>query len=150
MTKTVTIAGGLIVCVLISLMLVPNLAAQTRKGDSAAATKKEKAIPEAALLTERGRQLAKELRMLRKARDSMGSKHPTLPLVKDKIEAIEEQLEAWEPAFGDPPENPFHPNDDSAPSPQMNEYDLRQIVIRLTKRVEALEKRVTQLENQTQ
>ena len=40
-------------------------------------------------------------------------------------------------------QNPF---DAQEASPQMNEYDLRQVVIRLTKRVEALEQRVSQLE----
>jgi len=112
----------------------------------------DKPIPEAALLTERGRQLAQELKMLRRTRATLGSKHPTLPLIVKKIEAVEEQLEAWEPAFGTPPPNPFQPQSSRSgstrmsTSPQMNEYDLRQMVIRLTRRVEELERRVSQLE----
>lgn len=100
-------------------------------------------VPRAALLTERGRQLAEELRLLKRSRESMGSKHPTLPLVNKRIEAIEEELQAWEPAIGPPADNPFHPNPGK---PQMNDFDLRQMVIRLNKRVEALEKRVAELE----
>ncbi len=113
--------------------------------------KSEMPIPDAALLTQRGRELAQELRMLRRTRNNMGSKHPTRPLIEQKIEAVEEQLQAWEPAFGNPPPNPFQPGGDRQPgggadAPQMNEYDLRQMVIRLSKRVEELERRVSQLE----
>ena len=137
---------GVALIALLAVCVAGQLSAQTgpsETGDSKAA-KSADSVPRAALLTERGRQLAEELRMLKRSRDSMGSKHPTLPLVNKKIEAIQEQLEAWEPAVGEPPENPFHPNQE--PKPQMNEYDLRQIVIRLTKRVESLEKRVAELE----
>jgi hypothetical protein len=118
------------------------------------AEKSEMPIPNAALLTQRGRELAQELRMLRRTRDTMGSKHPTRPLIEQKIEAVEEQLQAWEPAFGNPPPNPFQPGGGQpggeADAPQMNEYDLRQMVIRLTKRVEELERRVSQLERAAQ
>ncbi|MCC9601428.1 hypothetical protein LOC67_12805 [Stieleria sp. JC731] len=97
--------------------------------------------PKAALLTERGKQLWEERKLLKKNLESMGSKHPNRPGVEAKIEAIEEQLQAWEPA-----PNPFRAGSDEPTSPQMNDYDLRQVVIRLTKRVEALEKRVSVLE----
>ncbi|QDV43182.1 hypothetical protein Enr13x_30370 [Stieleria neptunia] len=137
---------GVALVALLAVCVAGQLSAQTgpsEKADSKA-SKSADQIPRAALLTERGRQLAEELRMLKRSRDSMGSKHPTLPLVNKKIEAIEEQLEAWEPAVGAPPPNPFHPQQEA--KPQMNDYDLRQIVIRLTKRVELLEKRVAELE----
>ncbi len=130
---------------LLVVCLTSQLSAQTGSQDkSGSKAKSADEVPRAALLTERGRQLAEELRMLKRSRDSMGAKHPTLPLVNQKIEAIEEQLEAWEPAIGEPPPNPFHPDQES--KPQMNDYDLRQIVIRLSKRVESLEKRVAELE----
>ncbi|QEF99602.1 hypothetical protein Mal15_36680 [Stieleria maiorica] len=130
---------------LLAVCLANQLSAQNGSQDpSDSKAKSADEVPRAALLTERGRQLAEELRMLKRSRDSMGAKHPTLPLVNQKIEAIQEQLEAWEPAIGAPPQNPFHPDLESRP--QMNDYDLRQIVIRLTKRVESLEKRVAELE----
>ncbi|MCD0458856.1 hypothetical protein U8335_19690 [Roseiconus lacunae] len=100
-------------------------------------------VPKAALLTERGKQLVEELRILRRNLGSMGLKHPNRPGVEAKIEAINEQLQAWEPAYGKP-SNPFRASEQAPP--QMNEYDLRQLVIKLNKRVEALEKRVEILE----
>ena len=136
---------GVVLASLLATLLVTHLNAQTKPtpaGDSPSA-KGGDVVPRAALLNERGRELAEELRMLKRSRESMGSKHPTLPLINNKIEAIQEQLEAWEPAVGQPAENPFHP---SQSKPQMNEYDLRQMVIKLNKRVEMLEKRIDLLE----
>jgi uncharacterized protein involved in exopolysaccharide biosynthesis len=141
MRKSLQIVGVLLVAMLV-FSIATKLRAQTDDSGSGSAKSAEN-VPQAALLTERGRQLAEQLRLLKRSRDSMGSKHPSLPSINTQIEAIEEQLEAWEPAFGEPAENPFHPG---RATPQMNEFDLRQIVIRLNKRVESLEKRVAELE----
>lgn len=143
-SRTVTTAFASVSALLLVAWAANALPAQT--GNSRADQSIEsdgEAVPQAALLTERGRQLAQELQMLRRSRAAMGSKHPTLPLVNEKIAAIEEQLEAWEPAYGETPDNPF---DAEKAAPKMNEYDLRQVVIRLSKRVEQLERRVTELE----
>ena len=139
-------AIGAVLVVSLAVFLATQSNAQTGpEADSdPGAAKSAAPVPRAALLTERGRQLAEELRLLKRSRESMGAKHPTLPLINTKIAAIEEQLQAWEPSYGEPAENPFHPNPEK---PQMNEYDLRQIVIQLNKRVEQLEKRVTELES---
>ena len=132
--------------VLVGVSLAAELSAQFEKQQSVKPkSSKTEEVPRAALLTERGRQLADELRMLKRSRDSMGSRHPTLPLINQKIAAIKEQLEAWEPAFGEPEANPFHSDSQSA-TPMLNEYDLRQMVIKLNRRVEMLEKRVSELE----
>jgi len=141
--KKISIVLATMLVAVFALSLETSLPAQTGS-ESVESDRAEKPIPEAALLTERGRQLANELRLLRRTRSTLGSKHPTLPLVEKQIAAVEEQLEAWEPAFGKPPANPFHPEAEAMP--QMNEYDLRQIVIRLSRQVEQLEKRVEQLE----
>lgn len=128
----------MIAVVLVSMtagLVTSQLFAQTERA------KPSDQVPQAALLTERGKQLAEELRLLKRSRETMGPKHPSLPLVNKKIEAIQEQLQAWEPAA-----NPFRPESGEKTTPQMNEYDLRQMVIRLNKRVEMLEKRVSQLE----
>jgi hypothetical protein len=143
MKKSIQITGIVLVAMLV-VSVATQLRAQTDASGSSSSDSAE-SLPQAALLTERGRELAKQLRLLKRARDSMGSKHPTLPSVNKQIEGIEEQLQAWEPAMGDKAENPFQTSR-STPTPQMNEYDLRQIVIRLNKRVEALEKRVADLE----
>ncbi|MEM6473937.1 MAG: hypothetical protein AAF802_30580 [Planctomycetota bacterium] len=108
--------------------------------------KRSETVPEAALLTERGRQLAHELKMLKRTRDTMGPKHPTLPVVEKKIDAVLELLSAFEPAYGDSTDNPFRKGGEKTDPDMINEYDLRQIVLRLSKRVEQLEARVTELE----
>lgn len=134
--------------VLIMALVVPleSRSSAQSAGDDAGDSKVTKGVekvPRAALLTKRGRELADELQLLKRNRATMGAKHPTLPTIEKKIAEIEEELEAWEPAVGDAAQNPFHP--EKTP-PQLNEFDLRQLVLRLNKRVEQLEKRVALLE----
>lgn len=105
-------------------------------------------IPRAALLTERGTQLVERLKQLRRIQERMGTRHPARPDVALQIAEIKEQLDAWTPA-----PNPFH-----APAPsvaplaipptqlQINDEDLRQVVLGLTDEMEALRKRVEALE----
>ena len=100
-------------------------------------------VPEAALLTERGRQLTHELQMLKRNRASMGARHPSLSEVNEKIQAVKETLAAWEPTIGDPANNPFRKEDASG---QITEVDLRQLVIQMSKRIDELGKRVDLLE----
>ncbi len=113
-------------------------------------------IPSAALLTDRGRALVENLRNLRRTRANLGPKHPTLPVIEKAISETEQQLRAWLPE--DPAEeNPFK-NLDSPPQRSrratrndtadsvMNDTDLRQLVLRLHARIEALEARVETLE----
>ena len=100
-------------------------------------------VPAEALLTERGRELAFELKNLLRSKNGMGPRHPSLPDVEKRIEATRELLKAYAPA-----ENPFKKKDGGGDQPEkmLNEYDLRQLVLRLSKRVEQLEKRVAKLE----
>lgn len=100
-------------------------------------------VPKAALLTERGQQLADRLQHLRRAEANMGDKHPSLPDVQQQIEEIKVQLEAWTPAS-----NPFRASE-TLPIreiPQMNDEDLRQLVLRLTDDIRLLEQRIERLE----
>ena len=118
-------------------------------------------VPSSAMLTERGRQLATELRNLRRSRNVMGPKHPSLPQVNQRIDALLEQLKAWAPANEKPEKSPFdksanmanknstHQTPATAP-PKMNTVDLHQLVIELSLRIEVLEKRIEQLENRLQ
>ncbi|MEO1526310.1 MAG: hypothetical protein AAFX06_12795 [Planctomycetota bacterium] len=99
-------------------------------------------VPAGALQTERGRELAIELKNLYRSKQSMGPRHPSLPTVEKRIEAVKSLLKAFAPA-----ENPFKGKDNSDADPNMmNDYDLRQLVLKLNKRVEQLEKRVEELE----
>jgi hypothetical protein len=97
-------------------------------------------IPEAALLTERGRQLSEELRRLRRTESSLGERHPSIATVREKIAAVEEQLQAWLPkAEGNRPLGER--------LPEMNPEDVKQLVLRLSAKIDQLERRVNALEN---
>ncbi len=114
-------------------------------------------IPEAALLTDRGTELAQQLRLLRWSEARMGPKHPALPDVRQQIADVEELLKAWQIA-----PNPFRLSDITEPdqllagnATDMNERDLQQIVLILAKEVQDLNhrlslvnRRVNQLERQ--
>lgn len=113
-------------------------------------------IPAAAMLTDRGRELAENLRHLRRTRANLGGKHPTLPVIEEAIAETEQQLRAWLPNESGS-DNPFkHLDSQSQRSGSMgrvdseksvmNENDLRQLVLRLHARIEQLELRVRTLE----
>ena len=99
----------------------------------------EKEIPRAALLTERGMQLADRLRQLRRTEANMGPAHPLLPEIQNEIVEVKDQLAAWSPA-----NNPKL----AEQIPQMNDEDLRQLVLRMSTRIKNLENRVHKLERQ--
>ena len=100
-------------------------------------------IPAAALLTERGQQLADNLNQLRRSEASMGDRHPSRGEVQDEIKAVIEQLRAWAPAMPSLADGQALGDE----LPAMNEHDLRQLVLRLSAKVELLEARVTAIEN---
>lgn len=99
-------------------------------------------IPPAALLTQRGEELANRLYQLRRNLATMGARHPSRSEVELEIKAVIEQLSAWSPSI-----RPSS-GDQSLPAalPAMNEQDLRQLVLRLYGKVEQLESRVEALE----
>ncbi|MEL6109957.1 MAG: hypothetical protein AAFU85_28430 [Planctomycetota bacterium] len=101
-------------------------------------------VPPGALLTERGRELAFELKNLYRSKENMGARHPSLPTVEKRIKSVKELLKAFAPA-----ENPFDretKDKQTGSANTLNEFDLRQLVVQLSKRVEMLEKRVEELE----
>lgn len=103
-------------------------------------------IPPAALLTDRGEQLALRLRFLRQSEQTMGKKHPQRENVRAEIESIKRELTAW--ASIDPQE--LESDDGSATGlPAMNDRDLRQLVLQLAGKVEQLETRVAELEQRS-
>ena len=140
MNKSIWVTG----CV-ITLMITAFSWAQS--GDQPSSVEDE--IPKAALLTERGQQLAERLRMLRHNEKNLGGKHPALPEVQLQIEEVKLQLEAWSPA-----PNPFRSGVGTADVPmraipQMNDEDLRQLVIRLADDIRLLEQRLERVEKRT-
>ena len=101
-------------------------------------------IPKAALLTERGQQLAEQLRSLRRTEANLGSRHPSLKSVREKIAQIKEQLAAWAPRVADTDGGRGKAVADAVP--EMNERDLRQLILRMSAKVDQLEGRVRELE----
>ena len=99
-------------------------------------------IPEAALLTEEGRQLVGELQRLRRAEASMGSKHPLLGRTREDIAAVKKKLAAWSPKA--PKAAGGQPLAEALPA--MNATALRQLILRMSVRIEMLERRVESLE----
>ncbi|TWU54509.1 hypothetical protein Poly51_32280 [Rubripirellula tenax] len=123
-------------------------ATEIQGGSTAAITDKIRYgdVPPAALLTERGRQLAEELGHLERSKASMGARHPSRAAIDAQMESIRRELKAWASApemTAETDENPFAERD---AAPQMNGVDLRQLVLILTERVERLERKVTALE----
>lgn len=135
----------------LAMLTLPASVAQAPFNQNALGNADMKGVPPSALLTDRGQGLANRLRNLRRSRDVMGPKHPSLDSVNKEIKAIEEQLQAWAPANEPPEANPFSPEakqkaKNAKARPRMNEVDLRQIVLKLNEKVLALEKRVAVLE----
>lgn len=106
----------------------------------------ENEFPPALLLTERGRALAKELRQLRRSEASMGARHPLMAQVRKQIEAVKEQIAAWSPRVQQFSEEKSSSVADALP--EMNEQDLRQLVLRMAGKLSQLEHRVQLLEQQ--
>jgi hypothetical protein len=104
----------------------------------------ESEIPRGLLLTERGRALAEELKQLRRAEASMGPKHPLLAEVKQQIEAVKEQIEAWSPRVQQLSPDRVTPLPEALP--EMNDQDLRQLILRMAAKMSQLERRIETLE----
>ena len=100
-------------------------------------------VPAAALLTERGQELAERLRQLRRIEATMGSRHPSQRgdgRDRGGDRAAQRLVARASVADGR----------SSLPAafPAMNEHDLRQLILRLSAKVEQLELRVADLEKQ--
>lgn len=130
--------------------------ADAQEVDGVPSQRLDEGVPHAALLTDRGRELAENLRNLRRTRANLGEKHPTLPVIEQAIAETERQLRAWLPSESGS-DNPFR-NLDSPPrrarpvtpvdseNSVMNDTDVRQLVLRLHARIDQLEARVRTLE----
>ena len=98
-------------------------------------------IPRAALLTEKGMQLAAKLKMLRESESRMGSRHPSLPEVQRQIAEIRTELREWVRA-------PSKQNGDGEPRVrELTRDELQQIVFRLAEEVDVLKQKVARLES---
>ena len=103
-------------------------------------------VPEAALLTERGQELAKRLHYLRRSESNMGAKHPSLPSVRIEIKKVKEQLDAWAPGSSEKTHTSSGDKRRVKPFLQMNDHDLRQVVLQMAKQIQQLEARIQRLE----
>jgi hypothetical protein len=73
----------------------------------------------------------------------MGARHPSLPSVRQEIKEVIKQLEAWAPNTTD---GNGKDGERSKPLLQMNDRDLRELVIEIANKMEQLEDRVKKLE----
>lgn len=107
-------------------------------------------IPESALLTERGLDLVTQLKRLRYAESSLGSRHPSLPGVREQIQSIRRILKSW----GNEGNTVASRNDSEKEVVIVSESildalskdDLKQLVVRLATDVSDLRKRLSELE----
>lgn len=104
----------------------------------------EDEIPESALLTDRGSQLALRLRILRQSEQAMGEKHPQYESVQEEIKNIKRELAAW--ASLEDAALELDPTELQLEVPMMSDRDLRQLVLQLAGKIAQLEDRVTELE----
>jgi uncharacterized protein involved in exopolysaccharide biosynthesis len=129
---------------LVSAAILASLApGQNRPGQSGGnSSSSDGDIPQAALLSEKGTQLAEQLRHLRHTEAKLGAKHPQHAEIQSQIADIKRELSAWEPE-----ENPFLALNRSASDPaELSVQDLRQLVLQLAGKVAQLEARVEKLE----
>ncbi|MCG8651006.1 MAG: hypothetical protein MI861_14300 [Pirellulales bacterium] len=136
---------------LLAAMTITSLAVgQSRPADEGAKSTQEPAdaIPEAALLTERGQQLAERLKYLRTAESNMGAKHPSRKKIQDEIKKVKEELSAWAPLQDS--SSAEGQKSVAQALPAMNDRDLRQLILRMSGRIEQLEQRVEKLERRMQ
>ena len=107
-------------------------------------------IPAEALLSERGAELSAQLRQLRYTESTLGSRHPSLPQIKEQIVSIRRTLKSEDSS--DPP-TPDASDDEKEIILVSNEVldslskdDLKQLVVRLAKDLSKIRQRVDELE----
>ncbi len=96
-------------------------------------------IPDAALESDRGRDLADQLRRLRRAQSTMGKNHPSLGTVREEIARVEKELQAWLPKAEEGKSITGSNN-------EMNPDELRQLILQMAVQIKRLESRVDALE----
>ena len=112
----------------------------------------EDKVPDAALLTNRGTELAARLKSLRYAESTLGAKHPSMESVREQIVSIKQELKAWTPVSIETESDQEADEEDDAEEKTretlatMNNSDLRQLVIRLSVDVTDLRQRIGELE----
>ena len=112
----------------------------------------EDKVPDAALLTNRGTELAARLKSLRYAESTLGAKHPSMESVREQIVSIKQELKAWMPVSTEIVSDQEADEEDDAEEKTretlatMNNSDLRQLVIRLSFDVTDLRQRIGELE----
>ncbi|MEM9825142.1 MAG: hypothetical protein AAF958_01065 [Planctomycetota bacterium] len=113
---------------------------QAEKVPPGVASRADPDVPPSALLTDRGQALAQRLKQLRRSMETMGPRHPTLQDVKQELADVKEQLQAWasgaDSSIGDAP----------ITKAELNDQDVRQLLLRIVGKLNQLDRRVTRLE----
>ncbi|WP_145421265.1 hypothetical protein [Planctomycetes bacterium K23_9] len=133
-----------------------------KKAPASESTNREKAeqadsdIPASALLTERGMELVAQLKRLRYAEATLGSRHPSMPGVQEQIVSIRRILKSW----GDEDESNASSRDEAGEPDKeivivsesvldaLSKDDLKQLVVRLAADVSKLRRRIDELQDE--
>ncbi|MFK7738285.1 MAG: hypothetical protein AB8B50_19835 [Pirellulaceae bacterium] len=108
----------------------------------------EGVLPPKAYFTQRDSSLERELLLLKESESRMGESHPQLPAIRKKIRDLEAEVEAFHSI-----PNPFRRLENEGLGPrdivqQLNDEELRTLVVRLSIDVKDLRSRVVSLEKQ--
>lgn len=140
MRAKLLLPGGILTIVLVTTTLSPLALSQVRRSEPGQRQSNiGDGIPDAAMESDRGRQLADQLRRLKRTEATLGKNHPSLGTVREEIKQIEEQLQEWLPKAG-----PATPSGEAATAASHDE--LRQLVLRMAVQIQRLESRVDALE----
>jgi len=120
--------------------------AANRADNPRVASADEASADEAPPLSDQQRQVADELRLLKRAESRMGAKHPAVQDVRKKIADLTEQLEGMA-AVSSQQKNQARPTQ-SLSIADMNDQQLRQLILRMAIKIEQLETRIETLERQ--
>jgi hypothetical protein len=137
--------GGILTIVLVTTTLAPMALSQVRRSEPGRSEPGQRqsnigdGIPQAAMKSDRGRQLADQLQRLKRAEATLGKNHPSLGTVREEIKQIEEQLQEWLPKA-----EPTTPSGEPAKGTSQDE--LRRLVLRMAVQIQRLESRVDALE----
>ncbi|TWT81129.1 hypothetical protein CA13_25770 [Planctomycetes bacterium CA13] len=115
---------------------------ELRSSGNDSAVEVDKGVPAEALKTEEGMALVQRLRMLRLSESKLGKAHPSVKSIQAEISAVLKQIKSLAPTAEESAGQSRPQKEIMA----MSERELRELVLRMAARIEALDARVVVLE----